>query len=88
MEPTLTTTSATRVRAWLQRFPRFVLHFIPTSSSWLNLVESWFRKLTDKAVRRRVFYSVADLEKAIADFTAAWNDLRKPFLWTASIEKI
>ena len=76
------------VRRWLARHPRFVLHFIPTSSSWLNLVERWFGELTQKAVRRGVFRSVAELEAAIVEFTAAWNTQPKPFVWTASVEKI
>jgi len=77
-----------RVRRWLAKHPRFVLHFIPTSSSWLNLVERWFEELSEKAVRRGAFHSVAELEQAIADFLAAWNTNPKPFVWTASVEKI
>jgi len=77
-----------RVRRWLARHPRFVLHFIPTSSSWLNLVESWFSQLSQKAVRRGAFRSVEDLEQAIAAFLAAWNANPTPFVWTASVEKI
>lgn len=77
-----------RVRRWLAKHPRFVLHFIPTSSSWLNLVERWFEELTEKALRRGVFHSVADLEHSIADFLAAWNANPKPFVWTASVERI
>ena len=67
---------------------RFVLHFIPTSSSWLNLIERWFAELCQKAVRRGVFRSVEELEQAIADFLAAWNTNPIPFVWTASVEKI
>jgi transposase len=77
-----------RVRRWLARHPRFVLHFIPTSSSWLNLVESWFSQLSQKAVRRGAFRSVEDLEQAIVAFLAAWNANPTPFVWTASVEKI
>lgn len=77
-----------KVRRWLERHPRFVLHFIPTSSSWLNLVERWFRELTDKAVRRAAFHSVTELQQAIDHFMAAWNSTPKPFVWTASVEKI
>jgi len=76
------------VNAWLTKHPRFHLHFIPTSSSWLNLVERWFRELTDKALRRGVFHSVPDLIDAINEFLAAHNDDPKPFVWTASIEAI
>lgn len=76
------------VRKWLEKHPRFVCHFIPTSSSWLNLVERWFRELTDKAIRRGAFVSVPDLEKAIADYLAAWNEHPRPFIWTATVGEI
>ena len=76
------------VDAWLQKHPRFHLHFIPTSSSWLNLVERWFRELTDKAIRRGVFHSVPELIDAIDDFLQANNQDPKPFVWTASIDSI
>ena len=76
------------VQAWLKRHPRFVAHFVPTSASWLNLVERWFGELTAKAVRRGSFASVADLVSAIADFLAAWNADPKPFVWTATVESI
>jgi len=77
-----------RVRRWLAKHRRFVLHFIPTSSSWLNLVERWFEELSEKAVRRGVFRSVADLERAIAQFMNAWNANPTPFVWTATVESI
>ena len=77
-----------KVQQWLRKHPRFKLHFIPTSSSWLNLVERWFRELTDKAIRRNVFNSVPELEKAINEFIEAWNDSPRPFVWTASVESI
>jgi transposase len=77
-----------RVRRWLAHHPRFVLHFIPTSSSWLNLIERWFAELSQKAVRRGVFHSVEDLQQAICEFTTAWNANPSPFVWTASVEKI
>ena len=77
-----------RVQSWLKRHPRFVPHFVPTSSSWLNLVERWFGELTRKRIRRGSFGSVKDLEKAIAEFLAAWNEKPKPFVWTASVESI
>jgi transposase/transcriptional regulator with XRE-family HTH domain len=77
-----------RVQAWLQRHPRFVSHFVPTSSSWLNLVERWFGELTSKRIRRGSFRSVEDLEKAIAEFLAAWNQQPKPFVWTATVKSI
>ena len=77
-----------KVQSWLQRHPRFTLHFIPTSSSWLNQVERWFGELTQKAVRRGAFISVADLEQAIERFLQAWNEAPRPFVWTATVEKI
>jgi hypothetical protein len=64
------------------------LHFTPTSSSWLNLVERWFRDLTDKALRRGVFHSVPDLIVAIETYLQANNDNPKPFVWTASADAI
>lgn len=76
------------VKAWLDKHPRFHLHFIPTSSSWLNLVERWFRELTDKALRRGVFHSVPDLISKIEAYLAAHNDSPKPFVWTATAESI
>jgi len=76
------------VQGWLGRHPRFVCHFIPTSSSWVNLVERWFAELTRKAVRRGVFLSVTDLVQAIEAFLAAWNEDPKPFVWTAKVEDI
>ena len=77
-----------RVQAWLKRHPRFVPHFVPTSSSWLNLVERWFGLLTSRRIRRGSFGSVEDLQKAIEEFLAAWNEDPKPFLWTATVESI
>jgi transposase len=77
-----------QVKVWLKRHPRFIPHFVPTSSSWLNLVERWFAELTTKRIRRGSFYSVGDLEKAIAEFLAVWNEHPKPFVWTATVESI
>ncbi len=77
-----------RVQRWLRGHDRFVAHFIPTSSSWLNLVERWFGELTDKRIRRGVFVSAEDLEKAIEEFLTAWNNDPKPFVWTATVESI
>lgn len=76
------------VQRWLKKHPRFVCHFVPTSSSWLNLVERWFRELTDKAIRRGSFVSVPDLKRAIDEFLTAWNEDPRPFIWTASVEQI
>ncbi|NKB60989.1 MAG: IS630 family transposase [Gammaproteobacteria bacterium] len=77
-----------KVRNWLKRTQRVQLHFTPTSSSWLNLVERFLGLLTDKALRRGVFTSVKELEKTIQDFVAQHNDQPKPFVWTKSANKI
>jgi transposase len=71
-----------KVRKWLKRHPRFHIHFIPTSSSWLNVVERWFRDLTQKRIRNDVFRRVAPLERAITDYIAHHNARPKPFVWT------
>ncbi|MGO9044209.1 MAG: IS630 family transposase, partial [Mycobacterium sp.] len=76
------------VRAWLAKHPRFHLHFTPTSSSWLNLVERWFWELTDKALRRGVFHSVPDLVASIQEYIDAHNDDPRPYVWTATAESI
>src|SRR5262245_35299978 len=77
-----------KVKAWLQRHPRFVAHFIPTSSSWLNLVERWFGELTSKRIRRGSFVSVPDLKRAIDEFLDAWNEQPRPFVWTTTVQSI
>jgi transposase len=77
-----------KVQGWLQRHPRFVPHFIPTSSSWLNLVERWFGELTGKRIRRGAFISVDDLVAAIDEYLQAWNANPKPFVWAATVESI
>ena len=76
------------VRKWLKRNKRVQLHFIPTSSSWLNLVERFFGLLTEKALRRGVFTSVKELETKIQSFIDHHNDESKPFVWTKSANKI
>jgi len=70
------------------KHPRFHLHFTPTSSSWLNLVERFFGKLTDKTIRRGVFHSVPDLIAAIEAYLQANNANPEPFVWTATAESI
>src|ERR1700740_3342794 len=77
-----------RIKAWLVRHPRFHLHFIPTSSSWLNLVERWFGKITAERIRRGVFKSVAELTAAIDNYIAHNNADPKPFTWTKSAHDI
>jgi transposase len=76
------------VKQWLTKHPRFQLHFTPTSSSWLNLVERWFRELTQKRLRRGVFRSVPELIAGIEEFLAGYNQDPKPFVWTASANAI
>ena len=77
-----------RVQAWLQRHPRFHLHFTPTSSSWLNLVERWFRDLTTKRLRRGSFASVPDLIVAIRAYLDTHNQNPQVFVWRAPVERI
>ena len=77
-----------KVKAWLKRHPRFHQHFVPTSSSWLNLVERWFAELTNKRIRRGAFRSVKELEAAIRDFIAIHNKASTPFVWTRTADQI
>jgi transposase len=77
-----------RVQYWLKRHPRFKLHFIPTSSSWLNLVERWFREITDKRIRRGSFRNVPDLIRAIHEYIETHNQNPRVFVWSATVEKI
>jgi len=77
-----------KVQQWLKKHPRFVLHFTPTSSSWLNLVERWFRELTQKALRRASFVSVPDLIDSIEAYVQSSNTNPKPFTWSATPESI
>jgi transposase len=77
-----------KVRSWLKRHRRFHMHFTPTSSSWLNLVERWFREITDKRIRRGVFKSVTQLTAAIEDYIARHNENPRSFTWTAKAEDI
>jgi len=76
------------VAAWLAEHPRVHLHFVPTSSSWLNLVERFFAEITDKAIRRGIFTSVKALEAAITNYIEHRNRNPRPFTWTATIDEI
>lgn len=76
------------VRQWLLRHPRWQLHFIPTHSSWLNQVERFFAKITLEVIRRGSFTSVPNLRKAILDYIGTHNKDPKPFVWTATAERI
>jgi transposase len=77
-----------KVKAWLKRHPRFRVHFTPTSASWINLVERFFGLITDEAIRRGVFHSVAELEAAIHAYLEQHNAEPKPFVWTAKAASI
>src|SRR6266536_6090114 len=77
-----------KVRKWLAQHPRWTFHFTPTSASWLNAVEGFFAKLTNRRLKRGVFRSVADLEDAINHFVAETNADPKPFVWTARPNRI
>jgi transposase len=76
------------VERWLRRHPRFHLHFTPTSCSWLNLVERWFRNLTQQRLRRGSFHHVKDLTQAIGDYISSHNQNPRVFVWSASVERI
>ncbi len=77
-----------KTRAWLDRHPRFVFHYTPTSGSWLNAVEGLFAKLTKRRLKRGVFRSIVELQAAINRFLRETNDNPKPFTWTADPDKI
>ena len=76
------------VKRWLTNHSRFVLHFTPTSSSWLNLVERWFAELTTKKLRRGTHTSVGQLNADIRAWIQAWNDNPKPYVWTKTADDI
>ncbi|MFE0874444.1 IS630 family transposase [Streptomyces smyrnaeus] len=76
------------IRTWLLAHPRFHLHFTPTGSSWLNLVERWFAELTNKQIRRGVHKTVQTLEKDIRTWIAAWNTDPRPYIWTKTADEI
>jgi transposase len=76
------------VKAWLEKHPRFHMHFVPTSCSWLNLVERFFAEITNKAIRRGCFDSVQELKETIENYLKVNNAEPKPFTWTATAESI
>jgi transposase len=76
------------IKKWLLAHPRFVLHFTPTSSSWLNLVERWFGELTSKLLKRGTHRSVRDLNADIRAWMKTWNDNPRPYVWTKTAEQI
>ena len=77
-----------RVRRWLRRHPRFHFHFVPTGSSWMNLVERWFSELTQKRIRRGTFKNVHELVRAIREFLEVYLEDPRPFVWTAKADDI
>lgn len=76
------------IQKWIAAHPRFVLHFTPTSSSWLNLVERWFSELTTKLLKRGAHRSVRQLNRDIRDWIETWNDDPRPYVWTKTAEQI
>ncbi len=76
------------VKAWLEKHSRFILHFTPTSASWLNLVERWFGEITRKKIRRGVFRSVPELVASIEEYIQCHNEDPKPFVWTKKAKEI
>ena len=76
------------IQRWLVAHPRFVLHFTPTSSSWLNLVERWFSELTTKKLKRSAHRSVRHLNADIRDWIETWNDNPRPYVWTKTADQI
>jgi transposase len=76
------------IHKWLLRHPRFYLHFTPTSSSWLNLVERWFAELSNRKLRRSAHRSVVELETDIRKWITEWNKDPRPFIWTKTADEI
>jgi transposase len=77
-----------KIRRWLATHPRFVLHFTPTSSSWINLVERWFGELTTKKLTRSAHTSVPQLNQDIRAWIETWNENPRPYVWTKPAEQI
>lgn len=77
-----------KVKRWLRKHIRFHLHYTPTGSSWINLVERWFLDLTEKRIRRGTFRSVPELIAAIKEYVAAYHEYARPFVWTAKCDDI
>ena len=77
-----------KIQRWLATHPRFVLHFTPTSGSWLNLVERWFGELTTKLLRRGAHPTVRALNADIRNWIKNWNENPRPYVWTKPAEQI
>jgi transposase len=76
------------IKRWLLRHPRFQLHFTPTGSSWLNLIERWFAELTTKTIKRAAHRSVSELERDIKDWVTTWNQNPRPYVWVKTADQI
>lgn len=76
------------MKAWLEKHPRFHLHFTPTGCSWVNMIETWFSALTTQRIRRGSFRSVPELVRAIEEYIEQHNTDARPYVWTASVESI
>ena len=76
------------IHRWLLRHPRFHLHFTPTSSSWLNLVERWFAELTNRWLRRGTHRSVRALEVSLKEWAETWNENPRPYVWHKTADEI
>lgn len=76
------------IQRWLVSHPRFVLHFTPTSASWMNLVERWFGELTTKKLQRGTHLSVSALNKDIRGWVETWNENPRPYVWTKTADQI
>jgi transposase len=77
-----------QIKRWLLAHPRFKLHFTPTSSSWMNLVERWFAELTNKKLRRSAHTSVRQLNTDIRNWIETWNENPQPYVWTKTADQI
>lgn len=84
----LSSDERSQLESWLAAHPRFILHFTPTSSSWLNLVERWFAELTNKMLRRSTHKSVQQLNTDIRAWIETWNDDPRPYVWTKTADQI
>lgn len=82
------THKAPTVKKWLLTHPRFHLHFTPTYSSWLNIVERWFAEITRRMIRRGTYRSVTELDTALHHWIETWNDNPRPFIWTKTADEI
>jgi len=76
------------IQKWFLAHPRFHVHFTPTSSSWINLVERWFSEITEKWIRRGTHRSVKELAQSITDWIDSWNENPRPYVWHKTADEI